>query len=259
MNKYQNYIFTKMGMNEKSFIFHRCCPIENEIDGTKKQYVSFNIGKDTLSITQDEDINKTEYVLIVLEKFGEVFVHKNKEWVKITRENEKYKIIVDFNDRIDAIKFVFANKLANDYVVKITYAEAGKEKYYAKKEQDHKDELLKKASIKVSAGADLVNIYFQPCCDKYDHTEVSLYIPKDHERVPGHYGSYDKPSMWSLIKKCKVPTEDFYTSINGLAYGEYAFILQQFDRKENIILETDYIAFEISKPVIPRRKPVVVI
>lgn len=107
--------------------------------------------------------------------------------------------------------------------------------------------MLKEANIKVSTGADLVNIYFQPCCDKYDHAEIKLFVPKDYVTVGGPHGPVQKPSSWSIIKKCDIPIEDFYKSINGLAYGQYAFVLKQFDKKENIILETDYITFKISK------------
>ena len=45
----------------------------------------------------------------------------------------------------------------------------------------------------------------------------------------------------------KVPAEDFYKSINGLAYGTYAYVIKQFDKKANLLLETEYIEFYITK------------
>ena len=121
---------------------------------------------------------------------------------------------------------------------------------------EYNDNLLKTADIKVSTGADLVNIYFQPCCDKYEYTEIQLYIPKDFITVGGPYGPVQKPSSWSMIKKCKVDVEEFYKSINGLANGKYSFILKQYDKDNTIILETGYIEFTISTPkshgVMPR-------
>ena len=108
--------------------------------------------------------------------------------------------------------------------------------------------MLKTADIKVSTGADLVNIYFQPCCNKYDYTEIQLYIPKDFVTVGGPYGPVQKPSTWSMIKKCKVDTEEFFKSINGLAHGKYSFILKQYDKNSNLLLETEHIEFSISAP-----------
>lgn len=253
MNKYQKYILNEFRKNFYYGIFRKCCFEQDELKGSWHEYGNFDGKQDAFNIKQDDDINKTRYVLIAAANFQEglpfskVFAQKNEEWFEVPCEEKEYRIVVDFNDRITAVKIVFANNLANDYIVKITYTEADKEKYYAKKEQERKDELLKEANIKVSTGADLVNIYFQPCCDKYDHAEIKLFVPKDYVTVGGPHGPVQKPSSWSIIKKCDIPIEDFYKSINGLAYGQYAFVLKQFDKKENIILETDYITFKISK------------
>ena len=145
-------------------------------------------------------------------------------------------------------KIVFKNNLADDLYLPLVYNSADKDKYYAKKEQERKDNLLKTADIKVSTGVDLVNIYFQPCCDKYEYTEIQLYIPKEFVTVGGPYGPVQKPSTWSMIKKSKVDPEEFYKSINGLANGKYSFILKQYDKDNAIILETGHIEFTISKP-----------
>ena len=239
MDKYQKYILEKL---------------ENKLlnEGVI-QYGEFNIDNDSFTIKQDEDINLLEYALVLVNKidiFSNIYICKNDEWtdIALTMENNvpTYKIIVNFNDRIEKIKFEFKNQLADDYILSVCYQEADKEKYYAKKEQERKDNLLKTADIKVSTGVDLVNIYFQPCCDKYEYTEIQLYIPKEYVTVGGPYGPVQKPSTWSMIKKCKVDPEEFYKSINGLANGKYSFILKQYDKNNTIILETGYIEFTIS-------------
>ncbi len=183
--------------------------------------------------------------------FEDIFVYKNNQWIEVPCINKQYKILVDFNDKTDAIKFSFVNKIANDYILKVTYTEADKEQYYSKLEQAKKDSLLAAAEIKVSTGADLVNINFQPCCDEYDHTEIKLFVSKDYATVGSPYGPVQKPSSWSVIKKCDVPADDFYKSINGLAYGKYAFILKQFDKNNQPLLESDYIEFSIYEPDVP--------
>ena len=256
MNKYQKYILTKIEMG-KNFVFSHCCPIDSENATDLNKYGTFDESVDTFNITQDEDITKTQYSLIIdmedvkANPFEGIFAHKDNQWIEVPCVNKQYKILVDFNDKTDAIKFSFINKIANDYIIKVTYTEADKEQYYAKLEQARKDSLLATAEIKVSTGADLVNIYFQPCCDEYDHTEIKLFVPKDYVTVGGPYGPVQKPSSWSVIKKCDIPVDDFYKSINGLAYGTYALILKQFDKNNQPLLETDYIEFSIKEPVEP--------
>lgn len=238
MDKYQKYILEKYGIRS-NFIFHRCNPIvENKlVNEGIVQYGEFDIESDSFTLKQDEDINLLEYALVLVNKidiFSNIAICKNDEWtdIALTMENNvpTYKIIVNFNDRIEKIKFEFKNQLADDYIISVCYQEADKEKYYAKKEQERKDNLLKTANIKVSTGADLVNIYFQPCCDSYARTEITLY----------------KDNM--MLAKYKVDEETFFKSIGGLAFGKYEFILKQLDKDNNIILETQKIAFSISAP-----------
>ena len=235
MDKYQKYILSKYGDN-LTRMFYRACPIEQEEQGSSIQYLFCDENTNSITIKQDEDINITRYILIIHGKanrydvLSTVCVLKNQQWEQIPLSPKGYKIIIDFNERIEKIKLSFVNNLADDYIITINYQEADKEKYYAKKEQERKDNLFKTANIKVSTGADLVNIYFQPCCDSYARTEITLY----------------KDNM--MLAKYKVDEETFFKSIGGLAYGKYEFILKQFDNKGNIILETDKISFSLSRP-----------
>ncbi len=253
MNKYQKYILDSLN-NGNNFVFSCCRPIGDENIGNSTIYGVFDKTIDSFNIKQDDDITKTQYSLIIdinqieVNPFDIISVCKNNQWTEISCVNKQYKIVADFNDKIDAIKFSFVNKIADDYILKVTYTESDKEQYYAKLEQERKANLLTTAAIKVSTGSDLVNIYFQPCCDEYDHTEIKLFVPKDHVPTDGSHNPTQNPSSWSLIKKCDVSTEDFYKSVNGLAYGKYAFTLKQFDKNNQLLLETDYILFSISKP-----------
>lgn len=253
MDKYQKYILSIFDDTDDESIFSCHHIIGDKMHEIYKGYYSFNPKNDSFNVAQDEDITKTKYIVKI--PFGEdyempiekVFVHKANGFEEIKYEYNCFQIVLDFEDRIDSIKLVFKNHLADDYVFSVTYKEADKDRYYVKQEQKRKDNLLKNAGIKVATGASLVNIYFQPCCEKYDHTEISLYIPQDFERAPGPYGPYDKPSTWSIIKKCKVPSEDYFSSIDGLAYGEYSIVMRQYDKDDNILLETDHISFKLVK------------
>ena len=245
MDKYQKYILSKYGDN-LTRMFYRACPIEQEEQGSSIQYLFCDENTNSITIKQDEDINITRYILIIHGKANRydvlsgVYVYKKKQWEQVNLEEKGYKMIIDFNERIEKIKLSFVNNLADDYIITINYQEADKEKYYAKKEQERKDNLFKTANIKVSTGADLVNIYFQPCCDSYARTEITLY----------------KDNM--MLAKYKVDEETFFKSIGGLAYGKYEFILKQFDNKGNIILETDKIGFSLSRPNYSGRHTVVI-
>ena len=235
MDNYQKFLLKKYGDN-LTRMFYRACPIEQEEQGSSIQYLFCDENTNSITIKQDEDINITRYILIAHGKVNRydvlsgISVYKKKQWEQVKLEEKGYKIIIDFNDRIEKVKLSFLNNLADDYIITINYQEADKEKYYAKKEQERKDNLFKTANIRVSTGADLVNIYFQPCCDSYARTEITLY----------------KDNM--MLAKYKVDEETFFKSISGLAYGKYEFILKQFDDKGNIILETDKISFSLSRP-----------
>ena len=243
MDKYQKYILGKFG-NNLTYMFYRACPIEQEEQGSSIQYLFSDETANSITIKQDEDINKTIYVLVLMgggssdryELLSNVSIYKNGTWEKIekiyykNKIKQAYRVVIDFNDRIEKIKLSFVNNLADDYIISVYYQEADKEKYYAKKEQERKDNLFATANIKVSTGVDLVNIYFQPCCDEYARTEIALY----------------KENM--LLAKYKVDEETFFKSIGGLAYGKYEFTLKQFDKEDNTILETEKISFSISAP-----------
>lgn len=218
MNKYQEFLIGKC--------FRR-------FDRNNKKYLKFIAENDKIILEQDENIELVDYNLtlsnIYVETIEKILILKNENWEEV-ETNETISINLNFLDRTQQIKFVFKNNIADEYIVCIEYIEANKEIYFAKKEQERKDNLLKKADIKVSTGADLVNIYFQPCSEDYLRTEIILY----------------KDSM--MLAKYKVDEEVFFKSITGLAKGKYSFVLKQYDNNSNIILETNHIDFIISTP-----------
>lgn len=229
MNKYQKYLVGDLSKN--SYLSN--CDSNVWIE-------------DKFVLKQNEDIALKDYVLhISNETFEAIFAAEGDTQKPFKKTNNQFCIPIDFEHKFDSIKIVFKNNLADDLILPVEYVEADKEAYYIKKEKEHKENLLKAAEIKVSTGTDLVNIYFQPCCDKYDYTEIQLYIPKNFVTAGGPYGPVKKPSEWSLIKKSKVDTDEFYKSIGGLANGKYSFVLRQFDKNGNVLLKTDYMEFSI--------------
>lgn len=235
MDKYQKFLVQKARIKE--WLYFENNDVSDEESNKYWKRVVFDEENDTITIAQDENPNIVDYILIV---FGEKFIksietYKNSKWENVEEGKFKtrwpaFRLNINFDDRIEKVKVSFRDNLADDYVINVIYQEADKDKYNAKLARERKEELLKIANIKVSTGADLVNIYFQPCCDDYVHTEITLY----------------KDNM--MLAKYKVDEETFFKSINGLAYGKYEFILKQFDKDNNVILETDKISFSLVKP-----------
>lgn len=64
MNKYQKYLFTKINHNDNAtFIFATCAPEGEKSSGNK--YGVYDEQTNTFNVTQDEDITKTVYDLII--------------------------------------------------------------------------------------------------------------------------------------------------------------------------------------------------
>lgn len=235
MDKYQKLLVQKARIKE--WLYFENNGVSDEESSKYWKRVVFDENNDTVTIIQDEDPNIVDYILIVSgEKIiKSIETYKNSKWEYVEKGKYKtcwsaFRLNINFDDRIEKVKVSFRDNLADDYIIDVKYQEADKEKYNEKLAMEHKAELLKVANIKVSTGADLVNIYFQPCCDSYARSEIALY----------------KDNM--MLAKYKVDEETFFKSISGLAYGKYEFILKQFDDKGNNLLETDKISFSLSKP-----------
>ena len=243
MNKYQKVLLESNDKNS----FYYCVSVK---DGGGSPNVVFDYDNDIITLTQDEDIFSIKYTLIVRGNSNiETCTYLvNGEWQSAIRKGMAFSLELNFEKRVEKIKLTFTDNIVDEYIFSVQYIEADKDLYYQKQAESKRNTYIESAQIKHSTGNDLVNIYFQPCCDKYEYTEIQLYIPKEFVTVGGPYGPVQKPSAWSMIKKCKVDAEEFYKSINGLANGKYSFVLKQYDKDNAIILETGYIEFTISTP-----------
>lgn len=206
------------------------------------------LDNDIIDIKQNENINIVNYKLCIDNNAVEkVYAIKNKKENEIALSNDRFVLDIDFNNRIDAIKLIFKENIVDDLLLKIQYIEADKEKYYAKVEQEKQEErkrqLEENAKIGSATGRDLVNIYFQPCCEDYASTIIFLY----HEK-------WDKERY--LIGKYKVKDDFFFQSITGLAYGNYCYQLAQYDKNGNELFRTEQHLFDIENLVITKERPV---
>ena len=166
MNKYQRTILE----NQDTKVFYECSSIKNHTIIN----ADFDYDEDTYKLIQEEDIFSTQYEFTVKAnsnlKSCEFYI--NGEWRTVEGNEGDFLITLDFDNRIEKIKLSFADNIADDYIFSVEYVEADKDLYYQKQEADRKATMFKSAQIKHSTGADLINIYFQPCCSDYSYTEI---------------------------------------------------------------------------------------
>ena len=248
MDKYQRILLENNDKNS----FYYCVSVKS---GGGAPNTDFNYSTDVFTLTQDEDIFSTKYTFVLRANTNieTCSFYVNGEWHSANQKGTSFCIELDFENRVEKVKLTFADNIVDDYTFSVQYVEADKDLYYQKQEADRKANLLAAAQIKHSTSSDLINIYFQPCCDKYEYTEILLYIPQE-ENFKGWTGDGRKVVeilSWSMIKKCKVPPEDFYKSINGLAPGTYSYVIKQYDKKDELLMETEHFEFRIQKPKQP--------
>ena len=221
MNKYQKYF-----LKEDAYI--DCFALGSDINCSLDRTLENGV----VRIKQNEDISIKEYTLASRYPFD--YLCEN-EWRKSSKmENRVWQIAkFDWAVPIEKVRFLADNEFVEALEINIEYEFADVEVYDKKQEQKRKNDLIEKASIKHSTGADLVNIYFQPCSSDYIRTEIALY----------------RDGL--MLAKYKVDEESFFKSIGGLAYGTYSFIVKQFDRNDNLLLETEHIEFTLKSPKAP--------
>ena len=124
MDKYQKYLLDKYGDSLLNVVFVR--PIQED-KRNETRYIFCDEKSNSLIIEQDEDINKTQYYLLVpssanrYEIISNVFVYKNNEWKECEIEQKVFKTIIDFNDRVEKIKITFVNGLADELIIPLAY------------------------------------------------------------------------------------------------------------------------------------------
>ena len=221
MNKYQKYF-----LKEDAYI--DCFALGSDINCSLDRTLENGV----VRIKQNEDISIKEYTLASRYPFD--YLCEN-EWRKSSKmENRVWQIAkFDWSVPIEKVRFLVDNEFVEALEINIEYEFANVEAYDKKQEQKRKNDLIEKASIKHSTGADLVNIYFQPCSSDYIRTEIALY----------------RDGL--MLSKYKVDEESFFKSIGGLAYGTYSFIVKQFDKSDNLLLETEHIEFTVKAPKAP--------
>ena len=188
------------------------------------------LDNDTLIINQQKD--QKEVCLVPLLKGVEKIVVSYKNGIK-TFETQKsiFKnvdvcvIDFDFENSINKLELHFNFDVVEPLVINIVT------KIFEPVQVDNKEELLKQLKFSHSCGQDLITIKFQNCNDDVCITKITLY--DDNKQIMGVF---------------KVDGGMFYKSITNLAYGKYYYKLSQYDKDNNLIVESDFVEFKIMPP-----------
>lgn len=254
MDKYQEELIKNIRMTCKNVV-------------TNQEQDCFKDGK-IIQVVQNEDITQVKYELSISCIYNtciskiEVYEKQCYKEVPLSsqlcygREFQSFTIALDFNKKdISKIKISFKHDIALPVEIDISYIEADKELYYAKKEAKEKatlkDNLLNNLNISCSTENKLVNIKFQNATADVCQTKIELYCKNikvarystdaeknttkiTEENVELQYmGSFD------------VEKNMFYKAIPNLTKGDYAFKLVQYDKNNNIVIESGLIDFSV--------------
>lgn len=229
----------------------------NKVNKTANGYDGSSLLEGKININQDENINILDYQIYILEKGGltpieSIQVFKGGKWSEIKPlkkadgyewfdkivqmiedKRNVYVVDINFNDRIEKIKFVFNNNFVDPMEFELVYKESSKEAYYQKVEAKNRQSLIDSAQIKIATGNDLVNVYFQPCNDQCTKTVIELFSTSNGRM---------------LLGKFTVDEGMFFKSITGLAYGHYEIKVTQYGKDNNALFTSDAIPFELKAP-----------
>lgn len=189
-----------------------------------------------IEIKQLPDIKIYKYFLFLYNKnFEKIYYSDNKEVKELLFKSEEnltcFGIQLNFNKPIENIKIFFNFNITDPITIPIHFVKADENEYYKNIEKERHISLLNKLNISHSCGQDLITIKFQNCNDDVCNTKITLY--DDKKQIMGVF---------------KVDEGMFYKSITSLAYGKYFYTLSQYDKNDNLIVESSCIDFIIKPP-----------
>lgn len=147
------------------------------------------------------------------------------------RDNEQncWRIEFDFNKPIDRIKISFNEEDLDDYLIDVKYVFVDKEQYYKKIQEQHKQELTNNMHIDVQARGKNINVFFAPANESYAYSVIELYR-----------GS----KQYQFLKQYRLPDgENIWMEDNLVYSNQICFVIKQFDKDDNLIVETDKFPF----------------
>lgn len=215
MDKYQKVVFNRIKFKL----------INNDGNG------SVSIDNNKIQFIQNENYTIEKYNFIIISEVVESVIVKGEKEVKFNCENNQIEIPIDFCNQYKEIEFVFSNDIVDNLKLPTLYVGANKEEFDKKNNDIKRQELITKMRISSSCGDSLVNIKFQPANENVVKTKIELYDANKQ-----------------LMAKYNIEEDLFFKSIDGLAYGKYYYVVEQFDKDNKSVVKSDYLEFELTIP-----------
>ena len=220
MNKYQ-----KMLLNNIEFNFY-----SKELD----KNLTYTIENDELNLYQDNNYNITNYNLIIKSDSISSIEIFSDSWDIIKGYLNTYNINIDFNDQIRKIKIIFNDDIADPIIFNLNYIYASRDNYDQILKEKNDEILIKRASIRVTTGLQLINVLFQPVSEDYSYTKIELYSYMDNAPL--------------LMARYKVSDELFFLPIKDLAYGTYKIRVIEYGMNNEVIFTSPYYLVTLQRP-----------
>lgn len=229
---------------------------------------TYSVSEDgVINLKQDENYNIVKYNILFEPKFVSAIKIGGKTYkdlVEIPEFRPLIAVPVDFSKKQEELVILLKNNALDGVPVKLNYIDADRKAFDDKEADRIRRETAQKAEIRLSTGADLVNIYFKPVSDDYKTAKIELYTAignyEKHSNAPRPNGfgvapRYDGPivitkklisaTVDQLIGKFNVDEGMFFKAITGLARGAYGIKLYEYDSKGKVLVESDILFFDI--------------
>lgn len=196
------------------------------IDGVS--YLSIDDDKIVINQSKNQEVACLVPLLKGVEKIIVYFNNGQKEFdthKSIFKNVDVCVIDFDFKNEIKKLEIHFNYDMVEPLIIEV------KTELYKAPIIDEKIELLQKLNVKHSCGTNLITIKFANANNNVALTKISLF---DNDK--------------QLMGIFKVEDGMYYKSITDLAFGKYFYKVHQYDKDDNLIVETDYISFSLSAP-----------
>ena len=210
------------------------------VEDASDVYRGFQYENGTIEITQEEDYHRHEYSFTVFHPFlAEAYLLKGDSKVHGVAPMAGVRhLTLDFDDKSESLILEFRDNIVNPIIIPIVYHDADRSAWDLKVEKDRREKERQIVDPKIATGDTLVNLYFNPFDNTYSHSVVSLYL-RD---------STNKQMPYRKLADYEVAPGKYFRSITDLAHGDYALVLKQFNSTNELIYESDYLEFKLSRP-----------
>jgi len=245
MDKYQKYLVGGGDISIRVVANKGSTPIKDQ---------ELSLDGDLLRFSQNEDITITSYAIVMfLSRNARKIISKREvlvgeKWISIGKpdigdlppkhqkiylsdyvDTYTYKFNIDNQSELPSkLRLTFLNDICIPITIDIVIQFADRDTYYEKMNEEKRQNLIRMMNPEHKTGDSVINFYWNFA----DETLVAETVLE--------LFSASKGGRRIILKK-KFDNATLFSSISGLAYGEYEYKISQFDGNHNLIVSTDFI------------------